>query len=405
MAILVQAFAGADMVRGQARGDLTAEVFRDLGSVETLWRGLEAEPGAFATPYQRFDWVAAFVATELGPDPAAQAAALRVLVLRDAGGRPRALLPLTIARERGVAVARVVGGTHANFHMPLYATRHGSAVSPEALVDALVRAGRGAGIDVYAFGYQPRFWDGAANPLGALGQPCASDAYGLMLGPDPEATLKRAFSADARKKLRAKERKLVEALGPVEHHVATTADGVTEILDAFAAQKTARFASLGIPDPYAPESVRRFVASATRPVPDGMPAIEVHALVAARSGRVLATFGGAVDARRFSGMWTSFDGDPELRRFSPGDLLLSHLIAHQTAAGRRGFDLGVGEARYKANICDETIELVAPIVPVTLRGHVYAHAASVTARAKRRIKRSPRLFGLLTAARRRLRGA
>jgi hypothetical protein len=34
-------------------------------------------------------------------------------------------------------------------------------------------------------------------------------------------------------------------------------------------------------------------------------------------------FVGAVDARRFSGMLTSFDPDPALARFSPGDLLLS----------------------------------------------------------------------------------
>ena len=405
MAILVQDLAGADMIRGDVRGGLTAEVFRDLSSVEPLWRGLEAEAGAFATPYQRFDWIAALVEAEFGTDPIAQAAVLRILVLRDPAGRPRTLIPLRIARERGVTVARVLGGTHANFHMPLYASRHGAAMAPEALLDALVRAGCAAGIDVYAFGYQPRFWDGAANPLSVRGQPCPSDAYGLMLGPDPEATLKRAFSADARKKLRAKERKLVETHGPVEHRVATTEAAVDEALQAFYAQKTARFASMGIPDPYACEAIRGFVARAARPTAGTGPAIEVHTLVAVRSGRILATFGGAVDAGRFSGMWTSFDGDPELRRFSPGDLLLYHLIAHQTAAGRRALDLGVGEARYKASICDETIELVEPIVPVTLRGHAFAVAATALVRAKRRIKRSPRLFELVSATRRRLRGA
>ncbi len=79
-----------------------------------------------------------------------------------------------------------------------------------------------------------------------------------------------------------------------------------------------------------------------------------------------------MNATRYSGMMTSFDADPEVSRFSPGDLLLHHLVGEQTARGRLSFDLGVGEARYKASICDETIALVETVWPVSLRGHAYA---------------------------------
>ncbi|MFX9533018.1 hypothetical protein ABTO68_20700, partial [Acinetobacter baumannii] len=73
-------------------------------------------------------------------------------------------------------------------------------------------------------------------------------------------------------------------------------EAAAEIQAAFYAQKAARFADLGVTDPYADAAVRRFIATATAPgMGGGAPAVEVHALVASGSGRILAIFGGAVD--------------------------------------------------------------------------------------------------------------
>ncbi len=384
MAVLVEDLTGVGMTRDRMCRGLETETFRDLASVEALWRSLESGPDAVATPYQRFDWVAAYV---VGTQAAA---ALRIMVLRDSAGRPMALLPLLVSRVRGFSIARVVGAKHANYHMPLYASRRCAGIAAEELYAALAQAGRRAGIDAYALDHQPRFWDGIANPVAAMGTPCHSDAYGLMLGPDPEATVKRAFSAEARKKLRAKERKLVETHGPLEYRSATTATDRAAIVDAFYAQKQARFGARGSANPYADDGVRRFIAQATAGG-ETDPAIEVHALIAKDSGRILATFGGAVNDGRFSGIWTSFDPDPEIARFSPGDLLLHHLVGQQTGAGRRAFDLGVGKARYKTSICDETIELVEVLIPVSLRGHLFTLVAKAASGLGRGIRRSPRL--------------
>ncbi|WP_336486964.1 GNAT family N-acetyltransferase [Methylobacterium nigriterrae] len=396
MAVLVHDLTGAAMVNERMHGGLRAEVWTDLGSVEALWRGMEAAPDCLGTPYQRFDWVAAYLRA------GAEAGDLRVVVLRDAKGRPRLLLPLLVRREHGVRVARVVGATHANYHLPLFAAREAAAIPAEDLTALLVTVGREAGIDAYGLSHQPRAWDGAVNPLGLLRAEAApSDAYGLMLGPDPEATVKRVFSADARKKLRAKEKRLVESFGPVAYRRAACPDEAAAFLAAFYLRKSARFASLGIADPYAGEPIRRFLAAAAAArETDGAPAIELYALVARDSGRIFATFGGAVNADRFSGMMTAFDPDPEVARSSPGDLLLQHLVRDQAARGRRAFDLGVGEARYKASICDETIELVDAVIPVTLRGRAYGAALRGRTRLKCRIKRSPRLWDWFQRARR-----
>ncbi|MDP4003047.1 GNAT family N-acetyltransferase [Methylobacterium sp. NEAU K] len=382
--------AGMDMIGARTRGTLTAEIVADLTAVEALWRQLESDAASLQTPYQRFHWVAAYLRATGAADSA------RIVVLRDGDGRPRIVLPLVVRREFGLAVARTVGDTHANFHMPLFATRDAAAIAPGEVTAALIRTGRASGIDVFALQHQPRMWEGAANPLAFTGEPEASDAYGLMLGPDPEATVRRVFSADARKKLRSKEKRLVEAKGALAYRRAETPEEAARYLAAFYAQKAARFAGMGVADPYAADPIRHFLSAATS---GADPAIELHALCLAESGRVLATFGGAVSDRRFSGMMTSFDPDPEIARFSPGDLLLQHLVRDQTARGRQGFDLGVGEARYKASICDETIELVETVVPVTIRGRAYGVARLGLTRTKRRIKRDPRLYAAVSRLR------
>jgi CelD/BcsL family acetyltransferase involved in cellulose biosynthesis len=382
--------AGTDMIGARASGTLSAEVFSDLAAVEALWRRLESDPASLHTPYQRFDWVSAYLRAT-GVEAAA-----RIVVLRDAEGRARILLPLVLARRFGLTVARVVGDTHANYHLPLFATRDAAAIAPGEITAALIRAGRPACIDVYALQHQPRMWEGAANPFAETGEPEASDAYGLMLGPDPDATVRRVFSADARKKLRSKEKRLIEAKGALAYRRAGTPEEAARYLAAFFAHKAVRFAGMGVADPYAPEPIRRFLVEAAS---GADPAMEVYALCLAESGRVLATFGGAVSEHRFSGMMTAFDPDPGIARFSPGDLLLQHLVGDQTARGRQGFDLGVGEARYKASICDETIGLVETIVPVSLRGRTYGVVRMALTRTKRRIKRDPRLYAVASRLR------
>ncbi|MFB0492666.1 CelD/BcsL family acetyltransferase involved in cellulose biosynthesis [Methylobacterium sp. OAE515] len=385
MAVGVQA-TGTGMIDARTGGALVAEIVPDLAAAEALWRRLETDPASLQTPYQRFDWTSAYLRGTGHLDTA------RVAVLRDAAGRARILLPLTLQRRLGVCVAQTIGDTHANYHMPLFATRDAAAIPHDAIVGALVRAGRQAGIDVYALRHQPRMWEAVSNPLALWGEPEASDAYGLMLGPDPEGTVRRVFSADARKKLRSKEKRLVETKGAIVYRRAETTEEAARFLAAFYAQKSARFAGMGIADPYADPSIQAFLEAAASGVD---PALEMHALCLAESGRVLATFGGAVNERRFSGMMTAFDADPEIARCSPGDLLLQHLVRDQTARGRQGFDLGVGEARYKASICDETISLMEVMIPVTVVGRTYAAARRSLTRTKRRIKRDPRLYAVV----------
>lgn len=360
-----------------------AEILGDLAAAEALWRELEA--AGVASPYQRFDWQQAYVAS-LPDGPSVE---IRVLLVRDGAGRPALLMPLCVERRHGLRIGLGVGAKHASYCVPVMAA--GAPLpSPAELRDVLREIGRALRLDAYVFTNLPLSWGGLANPLAEGGRPSPSNGYRLALKPDGEATLARALSKDARKKLRQKDKKLRE-LGPVAHLVARTAEDVEAILASFFAHKRVRFRELGIPNPFEDPATRRFLhAAATAGLARGRPAIELHAL--ALGDRIVASFGAAVDDNRCCGMFTAFDPDPEIARTSPGELLMIEAIRHQCRQGRRMFDLGVGEARYKSSLCDEVEELVDATLPLTLRGRLWASAVEAGLRLKRIVKQTPWLW-------------
>jgi CelD/BcsL family acetyltransferase involved in cellulose biosynthesis len=368
-------------------------VFDDIREVEGDWRTLEAS--ATMAPYARFDWVSAYQASL--PEERRRT---RVVVRRDPHGVPAFLLPLQLDRRLTVTIARSIGDKHANLTLPVLSRESFEDMTPDAAHELLLEAGRAVGADVLALDHVPASWDGRSNPFAALGQPSASNAWGLPLGADGDATLARSMSADARKKMRNKLRNL-EKLGTVQVRRAGTENEVERGLDAFFRQKAARFAQLGISDPFGDEAARRFLRDgACAGLHQGSPAIEVYTL--SLDDEIIAVLAGAADPARFSGMVLSFE-DGGFARFSPGEMLVTEVVREQCRLGRCFFDLGVGDARYKRSICDEEIALVDIVLPLTPKGQVAARVVSVARDAKRRLKANPAAMRWLGQLRR-LRG-
>ncbi len=366
--------------------DLSIEIAADMAATEGVWRALEND-GA-ASPYQRFDWVAAYLAH------AGRAERTRIAVVRDAD-RPVMLLALSISRRQGLTIASGIGGKHANFHMPLMSGSGG--LSEHEMRGVLHQIGRRLALDLFAFANVPTHWGGRACGFAAGGRPSASNAYATPLDPDPEVTAQRVLSTQSRKRLRQKERYLAK-LGTVGFLAASNEAEIERVLEAFFRQKEERFRTLGIADPFLAPEQRAFIRAAARPGPDGTAALQLYALSV--DDVVVSTFGGAIDPRRISGMFLSFEEGHEAARFSPGDVLVSRVIAESCRRGLDVFDLGVGEARYKGTFCNVTQTLVDVVVPVTVRGRVSASLMRGALAVKRWIKQDPRAMRWVALIRR-----
>jgi CelD/BcsL family acetyltransferase involved in cellulose biosynthesis len=144
---------------------------------------------------------------------------------------------------------------------------------------------------------------------------------------------------------------------------------------------------MGVPDPFAEPAMHAFLARAAAGDGDATPTIELYSLDL--NGRSVATYVGAVQGGRFSGMATSFDMASETIKTSPGELLLADLIRLKCDEGYAAFDLGIGEARYKTTFCDDHDDLVDSFLPLTLKGHLFVPVAQAKRELKRRIKNSP----------------
>ncbi|MGO4677080.1 GNAT family N-acetyltransferase [Bosea sp. 2YAB26] len=355
----------------------------DPAALEAEWRSLEA--AALVTPYQAYGWIRPFVET-VG---AAHGTEFRYAALRDAAGRTQAILPLALTRRNGVRFGEFIGGKHANYHMGLYAPAFAVALDTAGARALLVEIGTAIGdLDAFIFVNQPKDWQGVPNPLAQLAAgPSPSGAYKLALeGRDCEGSLRRSMSSHARKKLKNKRNRFA-SFGSSVLLKAETQEDIERVVSAFLSQKAARFASMGVPNPFAEPALGDFLRQGASPDRTDTPVLELYSLDL--DGRCVATYVGAVQGQRFSGMATSFDMDGDLAKSSPGEILLVDLIKLKCRAGIEVFDLGVGEARYKTTVCDDRDELVDTFLPLTPKGHAFVLFSRAKRAAKRRIKSSP----------------
>jgi CelD/BcsL family acetyltransferase involved in cellulose biosynthesis len=364
------------------RVELSLMVFDRLPDAREDWIALREI--AAVSPYQNYDYVAAWFET-IGR---ARRLEPMIVVARDSDGRPLALFPLATREAAGLRVAEFLCGRESNFNIGLF--HPGRGLDWRGLLLAAAH-GRPKPPDLLYLRNQPRGFGAFENPLlGRDACPSPSFAYGTAL-PDNVDALDCQTSGASRKKLRKKERRLTE-LGALVFEHGASGERAREIIAALIAQKSALLAAKGVAGVFDAPEMRAFLERACH-----AGALEVHAL--RLSERVIATYVGVAIDGRFSALANSYDLDEEIARCSPGDILLRAVMRDLVARGFDYFDLGVGEARYKEAVCEETIALYDLVIPVTSRGALAAPLLRIFLGGKRRVKQTPWLSRLSERAR------
>lgn len=368
------------------------EVATDPSGVLEVWRDLEV--AANGSPYQTSRFLLPWLATE----GRAEGIAPFIVTAYDQSGRAVALLPFGLRHRRLMRIAGFLGGKHANYNMGLF--RPGS-VWAAGHIEALLRAAAASvpgGPDLYALVNQPFMWNGFANPLATLPRQISpSAAYSTPLPDDPAVFFALNQSNRTRKALRDKRERL-EAIGPVRHLVAASGEEAARVLAAFLDQKIAVLDAAGVAHVLDRPAVRDFLRRAATPIHGHPAALELHALLC--GDRIVAAFGGAEHAGRFSGMLLSHEREPAIARTSPGHLLLTAVIGMKCRAGCTSFDLGIGESSYKDSYCPVTDPLFDSFVPVSAKGRLWAAGEASRLRTKGFIKQSPRAWAIAQRLRR-----
>lgn len=332
------------------------------------------EHALVASPFQSRDWLAAWLTAHGTLED------FRVIEVRKDEGRW--LLPLQMSQRAGLRILQKVGGAHASFFTP---ARLGS---PPPLTPTDLQASvQALGAHALILEDCPLSWE--KHPLFSGVFPSAPDlARGLTLEPE---TLRQLDKGEAAKKLRAKKRKL-EALGQLEagFEDCRTAPAVLEHLLTW---KEAQLRSLGIRNLFADQHIGAFLRHGLEPC-GGLRLFSLRL-----EGHPIAALLVAQAASHASGMITAFDPRPDIARCGPGDVLVRDLILALAQEGMAGFDLGVGDARYKRMHAPEEIPLLDVHAAVSAAGAAFVTLHKTARRAKAAIKREGSLFEKLKSAR------
>lgn len=352
-----------------------------------IWE--RAESIGHLTPYQTWAWVDAWNREVVEP----RGESVFALVIEDAGGAAAMALPLATHRMGPARTAVIVGGDHANFKFPVLCGPAVVSWSGAALRDTMRKAMHEAGIDLLAFDNMPKDWQGVANPFAdALTQSGPNVGFKASLTPDPEDYFTTHLGNQHRKKLRQKERGL-ERLAPIRFLRAATEADVDVILAAFFALKAERFAELDVPDVFQEAGIKAFMRrSATQNLAEGRPALVLYALFS--GDRVVAIYGGSEHGDRFAASVNAMALD-DVRRYSPGDLLLLRVIEDCCRKGLRTFDLGLGGSAYKTNYCPDLEPVFDGIIAASGKGAAIGRLWLARRRLKARLKNHPKVIAWL----------
>jgi len=347
-----------------------------------------AEHGRFS-PAQSPEWLGSW---------SENTAADIVVAVLELGGVPAFSLALETVRSGPFRIARFTGGRHANGNFPPLA-----AAAPRvtrADIDVLVAAIREArpDIDVLWLARNVEEHQGFANPLlqlGGLPSPNISLAVDLHGGFD--ALLARSSGKRKRKKHRSQNRKF-EAAGGWQRIEAGSPAEVSRLLDAFFAMKQERFRKMGIANVFGEADVQAFFRQLfTDALKHPRPPFVLHALevggtlravtASSRTGnRLICEFGAIVE--------------DDLAGASPGDFLFFENIRAACDEGMEIYDFSVGDELYKRLWCDIETTHFDVVVPLSVKGVVFAGLARAANRATAMVKNSPLVWKLTKALRR-----
>jgi CelD/BcsL family acetyltransferase involved in cellulose biosynthesis len=369
--------------RSKATRIARIDIISDLAEVEAVWRDFEARQ--VSTPYQRFDLLAAWQ-REIGARESAEPC---IVIAYDADGRALVLLPLVLRTKHGVRIASFMGGKHTTFNMALWNREFAREATVTDLAALLSGMRAKSSADLLALTQQPQHWQDDLNPFAMWPrQRSANDCPLLTMvpGDPPENLISNSF----RRRMKTKERKLQ---GPgYRHHIAQADADIDRLLDWFFRVKPLRMAEQKLPDVFAEPGVADFVRNACRTRRSGGGrVIDIHALEC--DDEVIAIFAGVADGQRFSMMFNTYTMS-ERSRYSPGLILMRHIIDHYAERNYRALDLGIGSDDYKRLFCKSDEAIFDSFVPLTVRGKMIAIAMSGLNRLKRQVKHNPVLLGL-----------
>lgn len=375
---------------GVSLSDLSFELTQDHSSVTEVWSTLSQDPRN--SLHQSPLWCNAWAESQEND----------LYFLKGmAHGKCYLLLPLERQSKGASHILRPPGSSFNNINTGLIDAalettlpisdiksvrdRIAQAIAPEA--------------DLLSLTNMPLVWRGRSNVFSSLLKiKNQNAAFQLPLLESFEATLAQINAKRRRKKFKNSQ-KTAQALGDYRYAIAANTSEKQAILAQFFEQKAVRFAAHGLPDVFAPPSIKAFfqrLASA----PDGEQhdsILELHyiELLGESAGTIVSVIGISRKGDHCICQFGSID-EAYAAALSPGELLFYHVIERENSLGTTVlFDFGIGDQRYKRSWCSVETEHYDFHISATARGKFLASWMRFTTTVKSLIKSNDQLYSFI----------
>lgn len=287
-----------------------------------------------------------------------------VLVLE--GVTPVLVLPFIVCTSRGIRSLEFAGRDLGDFNFPVFDQQRLSSDQFAELWPQILRVI--PDIDVVCLRRLHFAFDGRKNIFAPFKQ-SRPDGKCVKIVLSNQAPLSDYVSKKLIKQNRWSWRKL-EQNGDVHIETAATKSKYSELIDELISKKVARFSKTGARDIFEQQGVRSFYHSMYGSLG---PDIQPHLSSLTVGGEKVALNLGLILKQRFYYLFPSYS-DGWSAQFSPGRILLQHLVEMSISNGHSTFDLTTGDEDYKLRWANQQETLFSVIYPVSLIGRFYAIA-------------------------------
>lgn len=372
-----------DVVHGGASGTIATQ---NLAEVEAIWRALEAN--GIESPGQSYDFIKLWVESRrISPRR-------QLYIVGSHDGAPVALLPLHRKVVRGIRQLAWFPGPHVGCNAPLIdAKRLAGMTSAErlALWTNMLSGIRGA--DVLYLKSVPQSVVDGIDVFAELGElRLAETLYRAEFSSWEQATATQR--SKSRRKHDRQQGERLAALGEVTFEEIDGGAHALPILDTMFKQRAARFIDMGVPNPFAPQAVRRFYDATLT-----ASGVKTKLHVLRLNGDIVAVRYNIVHGDRMFCLISSMSDDAAIQVGSPGKQCLLRVMQTVFGASYRVFDMGAGFTDEKRHWCNVQIPVRQHYLPLTRRGKMAAGAHQLWQVSRARIKANKSMLAIAKAYR------
>jgi len=331
--------------------------YQGLAEAEAEWRKFEQFGACYV--FQKFDWVMAWyqlIGTSEGYIP-------ELFSVKNDQGAPICFLPLALKRQWGLRILTWSGGGLADFQGPIIGDS-GRNLSAEKFADIWRVIKKQAGThDLVFFRNQPEKIGEYRNPFLTLGGISTGKHYRAEFYSGHnyyEESVSKRVRQDTRR-----QQKRIAHLGNIKFQVLKTQEQRCRIVDWLITQKSIQYRRTRAHNIFKNKGYSKFLH--TIAIPDNNKDYICIAGLYVNEELVAAHLGAEWQGR-FYYLMPSYDRKWE--KYSPGKILLSHLVQSAQSDGLDVFDFTVGSEGYKKEWSNHESEIFEYLSPQTVVGRI-----------------------------------